>query len=359
MRMLNKFLTAAIVSAGVLGAGAHGALADNITLRIGAGHPVGPTVYVNVVDEFFVPEVKRRVEAETDHTITFVEAYGGAIAGVAETLEAVQTGLLDIGAYCFCFEPAKLFLHNFPYYAPFGPQDSEQSMEITRRVYDRVPALTEIFEKNYGQMLLGLSGWDNYHLGTTKPWKTIADLKDVKIGGAGPNLPWLKYVGAVPVQSTLPEGYLALSTGVYDGWLMFPSAYYGFKFYEPAPVYTMIGFGPMAVIGLTMGTKSFNRLPKDVQKIILEVGREYEVQSGISNNKKQKIGLAKLKEAGATLQSISEETRTAWATSLAGFPTEQAKEAESRGLPGMEVMKAYLEEVDKAGVKWSYKYSIK
>lgn len=359
MRMLNKFLTAAIVSAGVLGAGAQGALADNITLRIGAGHPVGPTVYVNVVDEFFVPEVKRRVEAETDHTITFVEAYGGTIAGVAETLEAVQTGLLDIGAYCFCFEPAKLFLHNFPYYAPFGPQDSEQSMEITRRVYDRVPALTEIFEKDYGQMLLGLSGWDNYHLGTTKPWKTIADLKDVKIGGAGPNLPWLKYVGAVPVQSTLPEGYLALSTGVYDGWLMFPSAYYGFKFYEPAPVYTMIGFGPMAVIGLTMGTKSFNRLPKDVQKIILEVGREYEVQSGISNNKKQEIGLAKLKEAGAILQSISEETRTAWATSLANFPTEQAKEAEGRGLPGMEVMKAYLDEVNKAGVKWSYKYSIK
>ncbi|MBL4599321.1 MAG: C4-dicarboxylate TRAP transporter substrate-binding protein [Rhizobiaceae bacterium] len=359
MRMLNKFLTAAIVSAGVLGAGAQSALADDITLRIGAGHPVGPTVYVNVVDEFFVPEVKRRVEAETDHTITFVEAYGGAIAGVSETLEAVQTGLLDIGAYCFCFEPAKLFLHNFPYYAPFGPQDSEQSMEITRRVYDRVPALTEIFEKSYGQMLLGLSGWDNYHLGTVKPWKTIADLKDVKIGGAGPNLPWLKYVGAVPVQSTLPEGYLALSTGVYDGWLMFPSAYYGFKFYEPAPVYTMIGFGPMAVIGLTMGTKSFNRLPKDVQKIIVEVGREYEVQSGISNNKKQKIGLAKLKEAGATLQSISEETRTAWATSLAGFPMEQAKEAESRGLPGMEVMKAYLDEVNKAGVKWSYKYSIK
>lgn len=359
MRMLNKFLTAAIVSAGVFGAGAQSASADNITLRIGAGHPVGPTVYVNVVDEFFVPEVKRRVEAETDHTITFVEAYGGAIAGVSETLEAVQTGLLDIGAYCFCFEPAKLFLHNFPYYAPFGPQDSEQSMEITRRVYDRVPALTEIFEKSYGQMLLGLSGWDNYHLGTTKPWKTIDDLKDVKIGGAGPNLPWLKYVGAVPVQSTLPEGYLALSTGVYDGWLMFPSAYYGFKFYEPAPVYTMIGFGPMAVIGLTMGTKSFNRLPKDVQKIILEVGHEYEVQSGISNNKKQKIGLAKLKEAGAILQSISEETRTAWATSLAGFPTEQAKEAESRGLPGMEVMKAYLEEVNKAGVKWSYKYSIK
>ena len=139
---------------------------------------------------------------------------------------------------------------------------------------------------------------------------------------------------------------------------MFPSAYYGFKFYEPAPVYTMIGFGPMAVLGLTIGTKSFNKLPEDVQQIILEVGREYEVQSGIANNAKQAIGLEKLEEAGATLQSISEETRTSWAESLAGFPKEQALEAESRGLPGTEVMQTYLEEVEKAGVTWSHAYTL-
>ena len=105
------------------------AMAETITLRIGSGHPNGPAVYVADTANFFVPEVKRRVAAETDHTIEFVEAYGGAIAGVAETLESVQNGILDIGAYCICFEPAKLFLHNFPYYAPFGPQDAVQQMK--------------------------------------------------------------------------------------------------------------------------------------------------------------------------------------------------------------------------------------
>lgn len=358
MKFQGNQITAATLAMGIaiIGGTAH---ANNYVLRIGAGHPLGPTVYVDVVHDVFVPEVTRRVAEETDHTINFVEAYGGTIAGVSETLEAVQTGLLDIGAYCFCFEPAKLFLHNFPYYAPFGPQDSVQSMEITRKVYDRVPALEAIFVNEYDQRLLGLSGWDNYHLGTKETWETVEDLKDVKIGGAGPNLPWLKYVGAVPVQSTLPEGYLSLSTGVYDGWLMFPSAYFGFKFYEPAPVYTKIGFGPMAVIGLTMGNKSFAKLPEDVQNIILEVGLEYERQSGIANNTRQKAGLAKLEEAGATLQSIPEGTRTAWAKSLAGFPSEQAHEAESRALPGLEVMQAYIEEVDAAGVTWSYPYEVK
>ena len=114
-------------------AAAGAATADTFTLRIGSGHPNGPSVYVTDVAEFFVPEVKRRVAEETEHEVEFVEGYGGAIAGVAETLEAVQNGILDIGAYCICFEPAKLFLHNFPYYAPFGPQDSAQQMEAVAR----------------------------------------------------------------------------------------------------------------------------------------------------------------------------------------------------------------------------------
>jgi C4-dicarboxylate-binding protein DctP len=38
------------------------------------------------MSDFFAAEVKRRVAEETDHTVDFVEAYGGAIAGVDETL---------------------------------------------------------------------------------------------------------------------------------------------------------------------------------------------------------------------------------------------------------------------------------
>lgn len=341
----------------VLGTGA--ALADHtITLRVGSGHPNGPAVYVTDTAEFFVKEVERRVAEETDHTVEFVEGYGGAIAGVAETLEAVQNGILDIGAYCICFEPAKLFLHNFPYYAPFGPQDSEQAMKAARATYDKVPWLEEQFESEYGQKLLGLHGWDNYHLGTVEPWDTVADLQGVKIGGAGPNLPWLEFAGAVPVQSTLPDGYMSLQTGVYSGWLMFPSAYLGFKFYEPAPNYTLIGFGAVGVNALTMNKRSYDRLPEEVQTIIAEVGRAYEDQAGASLNAAQKRGLEGLKEVGAKIKEIGPEVRAEWAQSLADFPRQQAEEAERRGMPGKEVMQAYIESVEEAGVDWPVDYSL-
>ena len=334
------------------------AFADTFTLRIGSGHPNGPAVYVADTANFFVPEVKRRVAEETEHEIEFVEGYGGAIAGVAETLESVQNGILDIGSYCICFEPAKLFLHNFPYYAPFGPQDSAQQMQATRATYDAVPWLEEQFTAEYDQVLLGLHGWDNYHLGTTEPWDTVEDLKGVKVGGAGPNLPWLEYAGAIPVQSTLPDGYLSLQTGVYSGWLMFPSAYLGFKFYEPSPNYTLIGFGAMGVNALTMNKRKFDSLPEDVQKILMEVGRAYENQAGETLNGRQAAGLKGLAEVGANIKELGEDARAGWAASLAEFPNRQAKDADGRGMPGTEVMNAYLKAVADTGYVWPHEYAI-
>jgi len=354
----HKRMTLAAGLAAGLGLVAGSAWADTFTLRIGAGHPNGPAIYVTDTANFFVPEVKRRVAEETDHEVEFVEGYGGAIAGVAETLEAVESGILDIGAYCICFEPAKLFLHNFPYYAPFGPTDSEQEMRTVRAVYDQVPFLTETFEKDYGQTLLGLHGWDNYHLGTTDPWETVADLQGVKIGGAGPNLPWLEFAGAIPVQSTLPEGYMSLQTGVYNGWLMFPSAYLGFKYYEPAPHYTLIGFGAMGVNALTVNNRTLASLPEDVQQIIREVGRAYEAQAGASLNAAQQRGLTGLREAGANVRELSAETRAGWAQSLSGFANQQAKDADGRGMPGSEVMKAYIAAVAADGYDWPIDYVI-
>lgn len=336
----------------------HAASAENFTLRVGSGHPSGPAVYVTLVEEFFVPEVTRRVAEETDHEVTFIEGYGGSIAGVAETLEAVQSGLLDIGAYCFCFEPSKLFLHNFPYYAPFGPQGSTTAMENARAVYDANPWLTEVFTSEYDQELLGLSGWDNYHLGTTMEWGEVSDLEGVRIGGAGPNLPWLEYAGAVPVQSTLPDGYMSLQTGVYEGWLMFPSAYLGFRFYEPAPYYTLIGFGPMAVNGLTANSNTMERLPEEVSEIIREVGREYEQRSGPALDEAQEAGLEGLEEEGAIIRELPAETRQQWAESLAEFPRVQATEADDRGMPGTQVLQSYLDIVAESGYDWPTAYSL-
>ena len=329
------------------------------TLRIGAGHPSGPAVYTTQLDNFFVPEVERRVAEETNYKVQFVEGYGGSIATVAETLESVQSGILDIGAYCVCFEPSKLFLHNFMYFVPFGPQDAQQSVRTARAVYEKNPWLEAQLTEHFGQSLLALNGWDNYHLGTVNGWDSFEDLRGVKIGGAGPNLPWLKYAGVIPVQSTLPDGYLSLETGVYDGWLMFPSAYYSFKFHEPAPFYTQIGFGAMGgAVVVTVNDKRFAKLPPEIQTIIKEVALEYETVAAKDLDNRQVRGLEQLKKSGATVRVIPQEVRQKWAQSLFAFPNDMAQEANGRNMPGTQILNSYLAEVNQSDYEWPVEYEI-
>ena len=181
----------------------------------------------------------------------------------------------------------------------------------------------------------------------------------MKVAGAGPNLPWLESAGVIPVQSTLPDGYMALQTGVYHGWLMFPSAYFAYKFHEPAPYYTLIGFGAMggAVI-LTMNARTLDRLPVDVREIVLEVGRSYEVEAARVLEERQISGLANLRAAGATVRQLPEEVRREWAQSLSEFPNRMAKEADSRGMPGSKVLRSYIELITQSGYEWPVSYKI-
>jgi C4-dicarboxylate-binding protein DctP len=349
----NTALAAALVACGL-----SAAQAEDIRLRIASGHPAVNT-YVNLMQTFFVPEVTKRVAERTKHKVEFVEGYGGTMVKVADTLEGVQTGIIDIGGYCFCFEPSNLPLHAFQVMLPFGTMSPERSVKLARNVYDKVPYLSKVFEDKFNQKLIGLISDNGYNLGTTFEWNQVADLKGRKLAGAGLNLKWLEYAGAVPVQSALPEAYTAMQTGVYFGWIMFPSGWVNFKLNEVAKHYTEIGFGAISWHGLTINKNRFNRLPKDVQDIIVEVGREYEAKTGTVNEENYPKQIQQLKALGVNVKAVPDAVKVEWAQSLKDWPQEKASELDKQGLPGTQVLKTALEEAEKLGHKWPLRYAIK
>src|SRR5690606_27236449 len=119
--------------------------------------------------------------------------------------------------------------------------------------------------------------------------------------------------GVVPVQSSLVDAYTSLQTGVYNGWIMFPSGVMNFKLYEVSKYYTEIGFGAITWHGLTINSRRFERLPKEVQDILLEVGREYEDLTGTVNEENYPEQIAQLKELGAVVNEIDDSVRVEWA----------------------------------------------
>ena len=334
------------------------AAAENIKLRIASGHPPVNT-YVNLMQNFFVPEVTKRVAARTKHTVEFIEGYGGAMVKVADTLEGVQSGIIDIGGYCFCFEPSNLPLHAFQVMLPFGTMDPVVSVKLARAVYDKVPYMSKVFEDKFNQRLIALIADNGYNLGTSFEWNKVADLKGRKLAGAGLNLKWLEYAGATPVQSSLPEAYTSMQTGVYNGWIMFPSGYVNFKLYEVGKYYTEIGFGAITWHGLTINRNRWAKLPKDVQDIISEVAREYEARTGTVNLENYPKQLEQLKKNGALVKQLPDSVRVDWANSLKGWPQDKATELDKAGLPASQVLKLALDQAEKLGHKWPVRYPIK
>jgi TRAP-type C4-dicarboxylate transport system substrate-binding protein len=329
-----------------------------IKLRIASGHPTANT-YVNLMQNFFVPEVTKRVAAKGKYKVEFVEGYGGAMVKVADTLEGVQSGIIDIGGYCFCFEPSNLPLHAFQVMLPFGTMDPTTSLKVARAVYDKVPYMSKVFEDKFKQKLIALIADNGYNLGTNFDWNSVADLKGQKIAGAGLNLKWLEFAGATPVQSSLPDAYTSMQTGVYNGWIMFPSAWVNFKLYEVGKFYTEVGFGAITWHGLTVNSARWAKLPKDVQDVILEVAKEFEAKTGTVNKDNYPKQIADLKTHGVNVKAVSDKVKQDWANSLAAWPAQKAKELDTAGLPGTQVLEIALKAATDNGHKWPVVYKVK
>jgi TRAP-type C4-dicarboxylate transport system substrate-binding protein len=325
--------------------------AETFRLTIGAGHPVPAASWVAPMKSFLEVEVKKRVEQKTPHKIEWVEAYGGSVAKLGEVLEAIESGLMDIGDVHVPFEPSKLLAYNFGYFVPFGTESPVLAGQAARKVFDTYPQLGANLEKRFNQVYIATGAVTCYNLVTTFPWTKVEQLSGRKIAAAGPNIPWLQAVKAVPVQSNLNEAYTSLQTGVYDGWIMIPDATYSFKLYEVARNYTITGFGAIPNTLITMNRATWRKLPKQVQEIFLEVGREYtKVQTEASQIKGDQA-IQAMKDAGTTVRELSWDERVKWANALSNIPKEKAEEIRKTGMPG-EVVYAYIQNLKDLGVKF-------
>ena len=335
------------IAAAALLVPASGAYADTFKLSIGSGHPAG-SAWIATIKDYYVPRVTERVKKDTGHTLTWTEAYGGSVCKLGECLEAVESGLLDVGELQTPFEPAKLMAHNFTYFVPFGTHDPRIAAKAIQDVYDKTPALRAVLETRYKQVFLAAGVIGDYGLVTTFKWTDINELKGRKIAAAGPNLPWLVGSGVTGVQSNLNEAYTSFQTGVYEGWVMFADAIVSFKLTEVTKQFVDMNFGAIHTPLLTMNQNTWKSLPANVQKIFLEVGRDWNQHIGAVIHEKQEAALKQMKAAGLEVRTADMATKQAWAKGLPNIPKQRFDEINKAGMPG-EVVYAYIKALKAAG----------
>lgn len=321
----------------------------NFDIRIGGGHPPA-AVWIQAVREFYMPRVAERVARETPHRVRWTEGWGGSVCRPGECLEAAETGLLDVSEIQLIFEPAKLMAHNFAVHAPFGPTDARVAAQCVREVYNRVPRLREILERQHRQVYLSGSVVGNYGILTMFPWTTLADLRGKKIAAAGPNLPWLSAqgVGVVPVQSNLNEAYTSFQTGVYEGWIMFPDGVTSFRLHELCRQFVEANFGSIHNPTLTMNVQTWRGLPPELQRIFREEAERWSDHLGQFVNERTAESMEIMRRQGLTIRRLDDEERRAWAMQLPNLARQRMDEMRRNNQPA-EAVTTWIQVATEAG----------
>ena len=343
---MSKFNTTALAGALTLCLSLPAA-ADSYNWTVIAGHPP-LTKGVSAISTHFVPEVTKRLEA-LGHSVSWTEAYAGAVADPFGVLEAVESGIAEFGYVPHLFEGDKLPLEQVTYVTPFGSDDLVKLMEVIDKLHDEVPEIDAGWEKN-GQKVLAPVGIDTYHFVTNFPITKVEDLDGHKIGTAGLALNWLKGVEATPVAGALPSFYNSMSTGLYDGIMTFESVIGPYKFYEVAPYITKINFGAQYASALTVNLDLWDDLPADVQQVLSEVALEYRDIAANGYQDGAAASLRKAVDGGAKISDLSPEQRSAYAQKLPNIAREWAAKLDAQGLPGTRTLETYMRLAKEAGI---------
>ena len=179
---------------------------------------------------------------------------------------------------------------------------------------------------------------------TKKQIKTLEDLKGLKLHTSSTiSAKAMTKLGAVPMMGNITEWYESMERGVSDGVQVPMNTLPGFRFQEVCKFHTMTDFSVAGFL-VAMNKKTFNKLPADVQKVIMDnSGLEMAALSGKTYDKVGEFGIGMAKKAGNTLYTLPADERKRWVEMTSSVAEEWAKEMETKGLPGKKVLDHVLE----------------
>jgi TRAP-type C4-dicarboxylate transport system substrate-binding protein len=267
-------------------------------------------------EHFLADEVYKRTNGRVK-----IELYwGGTLGKRIEMLDLLKSGSLDMGGISHGDFPSQLPLWHVTNAIPFLMKKAETVKQVAKRIPQELPAVRAEFDShnikylNYSQPVL------NYVMFSTKPVRTFEDLKGLKVRTYGVYLPQaMKVAGAVGLTMYPAETYENLKRGVVDASIWNPAGGYFMKNYEVAPhvclwdIQSIVGFGHFCNMDV------WNKLPADVQQIILQVEEDNFKIEYARCVELDKEALAKMKADGATIHAIPDSERQKWVDACPNF----------------------------------------
>ncbi len=271
-----------------------------------------PTSPPGMVFQWFTDTVTDR----TDGLLKFNHVGSFSLTKPGEEIAALQSGLCDVGNTCVVYHPGPLGLNvGFMRCVPFGISDLSTGMDLAYQMYYEEPTALVDEYTDLGLQFLFITIDTPYVFETKEPVNTLDEFDGMKIACAGKYGPmWLQVLGATTTPTPVGDRPTSLQTGVIDASAVPLEVGFPFKLYEFAPNLRPSEWGIVTGNPISWEMEKFNELPPEVQKIVIDTGKEAFLQNLEIVEGWEADALATMEAAGVTIYpAFSDEVNAEWA----------------------------------------------
>jgi TRAP-type C4-dicarboxylate transport system substrate-binding protein len=256
------------VFAGALSMAVAGAALAQAKHQLRWGHYLADSPFVQL-EKDYAAKIEKRTNGAVKITITFA----GGLGKGEELLMLTSRGAIDMTATAPGYNPDQLHYWR-AFQLPLTFQTTQQAMMVLGKVYEEFPVYRQEMDKVGVVWLLQQPLGAYYLSGPSPDCSSVAALRGKKIRSFGADIPKaFTAIGAVPVTVAPTAIYEALQHRTLDYSFINAGNIQAFKLFEVGKHHC----GPvMAITGhnITIGKRTWARLPPDIQQIFIEEGRQ-------------------------------------------------------------------------------------
>jgi TRAP-type C4-dicarboxylate transport system substrate-binding protein len=246
--------------------------------------------------------------------------FSESLAKSTEVLKATQTGVADLTYYVVGTDRHITPLSMVTRLPFLGMPSMSVATSIWMELYNKFP---EIQKEWRGVRIVSPASLpaDFMHF-TKKDIRVPSDIKGLRVICRGEWPTVLKNLGAGPVEMPIGEWYMSLERGVADGIITHFPVTYTTKILELLKHHTMLSEGTVSIAMslFLMNLDVWNKLPRDLQKIVEEAGvwQREEIIKSDEGEQERIINQAKT-TMGHTFSYLKPEEDQLW-IKLGGIP---------------------------------------
>ena len=292
-----------------------------------ANFPPAPTFPCVQMEEW-----KRKVEKRTQGKVLIQTYPGGTLLKAKGMMDGVIAGTADIGCLCMAYQPGRFPITN-AISLPLGLPNSRVASLVLWELYKKYRPASFAKVKVLTMFTTAPS-----NIMSKIPIRTLEDIKGVPLRASGGAAQILKAWGANRVGMPMPETPEALQKGVVKGLFSSLEVLKDMKFAELCKYVTLTNTAvyPFAVV---MNMDSWNRLPKDVQQVMEELGREQCIWTGtyMDNHVEEAVEWSQ-KTQGVEVIELSKEEKARWDKPLEPIVSQWIKDMSAKGIPAAQIV---------------------